>query len=155
MHPQSWIPARVDALTALWLSSLGAEEIAQVLIQRFPDARPISGDAVQKKAKAMNLPARPRTANGAAKPVKRAIMHRGAGFGVLRDGDPKKPMFIDDTLDLATIPHEQRCQIVDLDSTKCRWPIGEPGTKSFFFCGGRALTGKVYCRCHHIRSLPR
>lgn len=155
MHPQSWLPARVDVLAALWSSTLGAAEIAMRLNQQFPELRAVSPDAIQKKAAAAGLPARPRTANGAAKPVKRPIMHRGAGFGVLRGAEPKEPTFIDDALDLATIPHEQRCQIVDLDNTKCRWPIGTPGTESFFFCGGNVVTDRVYCRCHLVRSLPR
>ncbi len=30
----------------------------------------------------------------------------------------------------------------------CCWPIGEPGTKSFRFCDGSALTGKPYCQEH-------
>jgi GcrA cell cycle regulator len=30
----------------------------------------------------------------------------------------------------------------------CCWPIGEPGTKSFRFCDGDALTGKPYCQEH-------
>ena len=30
----------------------------------------------------------------------------------------------------------------------CCWPIGEPGTKSFRFCDGNAMTGKPYCADH-------
>lgn len=97
-----------------------------------------------------------RALSGAAKTNKRPITHRGAGFGVQRDGEPKEPSsFIDDALDLATIPHEQRCQIVDLDSTKCRWPVGTPGTDTFFFCGGKTVADKVYCRCHLERAKPK
>ncbi|HEX3347555.1 MAG TPA: GcrA family cell cycle regulator [Acetobacteraceae bacterium] len=33
-------------------------------------------------------------------------------------------------------------------SMACCWPIGEPGTKSFRFCDGDAVTGKPYCAEH-------
>lgn len=30
----------------------------------------------------------------------------------------------------------------------CCWPIGDPGTKDFHFCGARAVPGKPYCLEH-------
>ena len=33
-------------------------------------------------------------------------------------------------------------------SKPCCWPIGDPGTRGFRFCGGPALTGKPYCAEH-------
>ena len=30
----------------------------------------------------------------------------------------------------------------------CCWPLGEPGTKSFSFCGGEPIAGKPYCSDH-------
>ncbi|MBW8271019.1 GcrA family cell cycle regulator, partial [Caldovatus aquaticus] len=30
----------------------------------------------------------------------------------------------------------------------CCWPIGEPGTQDFRFCGAEALSGKPYCAEH-------
>jgi GcrA cell cycle regulator len=30
----------------------------------------------------------------------------------------------------------------------CCWPIGEPGTPSFHFCGKAAATGRPYCEAH-------
>ena len=30
----------------------------------------------------------------------------------------------------------------------CCWPLGEPGTKSFSFCGGEPIAGKPYCGEH-------
>jgi GcrA cell cycle regulator len=30
----------------------------------------------------------------------------------------------------------------------CCWPLGEPGTPTFRFCDGEALTGKPYCADH-------
>lgn len=30
----------------------------------------------------------------------------------------------------------------------CCWPIGDPGTKDFHFCGAKAISGKPYCLEH-------
>jgi GcrA cell cycle regulator len=30
----------------------------------------------------------------------------------------------------------------------CCWPLGEPGTKEFRFCGGESILGKPYCAEH-------
>ncbi|CAK7192312.1 hypothetical protein COMNV_00505 [Commensalibacter sp. Nvir] len=32
--------------------------------------------------------------------------------------------------------------------TECCWPIGDPGTKGFHFCGAPAIPGKPYCLEH-------
>ncbi len=32
----------------------------------------------------------------------------------------------------------------------CCWPLGEPGTKQFRFCGGEPMPGKPYC-CEHAQ----
>lgn len=50
------------------------------------------------------------------------------------------------------IPIMQQCSVLQLDETKCRWPIGEPGTPDFFFCGSAPLEGTPYCRHHAARA---
>jgi len=56
------------------------------------------------------------------------------------------PPRIEDT----TIPQEQRKTFAQLDHGHCRWPIGDPGTEEFFFCGGEAHGS--YCAAHQYRS---
>ena len=46
------------------------------------------------------------------------------------------------------IPLGQRCSILELSEEKCHWPIGDPGTPEFFFCGGRSIDGLPYCGYH-------
>jgi GcrA cell cycle regulator len=35
-----------------------------------------------------------------------------------------------------------------IGSRSCCWPIGEPGTQGFRFCGGDPMAGKPYCMEH-------
>jgi GcrA cell cycle regulator len=46
------------------------------------------------------------------------------------------------------IPLGQRCTIMDIDDTKCHWPIGDPCLPDFFFCGGKSGAGGPYCGYH-------
>ncbi len=42
----------------------------------------------------------------------------------------------------------QRVTIMDLRESMCRWPIGDPTTPDFGFCGARSITGLPYCTHH-------
>jgi GcrA cell cycle regulator len=46
------------------------------------------------------------------------------------------------------IPLSQRCTILELNESTCHWPVGDPGTADFYFCGGKAVTGQPYCAFH-------
>ena len=46
------------------------------------------------------------------------------------------------------IPIGQRRTILELTEDTCRWPIGDPGSADFFFCGGQSLTSLPYCAYH-------
>jgi GcrA cell cycle regulator len=34
----------------------------------------------------------------------------------------------------------------------CKWPIGEPGTPDFHFCGDETVANSPYCAEHHSRA---
>ena len=42
----------------------------------------------------------------------------------------------------------ERVTIMDLRESMCRWPMGDPTSPEFRFCGGRAITGLPYCTHH-------
>lgn len=44
--------------------------------------------------------------------------------------------------------------LAELSPDQCRWPIGDPGTPEFGFCGAKKVRGKSYCACHVKRSAP-
>ncbi len=46
------------------------------------------------------------------------------------------------------MPIGQRCTLLELSDDKCRWPIGDPGSAEFFFCGGRPSGDAPYCGYH-------
>jgi GcrA cell cycle regulator len=40
------------------------------------------------------------------------------------------------------------CSLLELGPGKCRWPISEPGTRDFCFCGSQQVEGLPYCAGH-------
>ena len=39
-------------------------------------------------------------------------------------------------------------QLEQLDENSCKWPIGHPDEKSFYFCGRNSLKDFSYCKLH-------
>jgi GcrA cell cycle regulator len=50
------------------------------------------------------------------------------------------------------IPVEQRLSLLQLSETTCKWPIGDPLTPDFYFCGQHSDDGKPYCEFHSRRA---
>src|SRR5258708_16822240 len=46
------------------------------------------------------------------------------------------------------IPIGQRRTLLELNEQTCRWPIGDPSSTEFFFCGGQTITSLPYCAYH-------
>ena len=53
-----------------------------------------------------------------------------------------------EALAIEPIDSAQRCSLLDIAQGKCRWPIGDPDTVDFAFCGNEALGGFSYCAGH-------
>jgi GcrA cell cycle regulator len=48
------------------------------------------------------------------------------------------------------VPMSQRKTLLELTEDTCHWPVGDPGSPDFFFCGGKSLQSLPYC-AHHSR----
>ena len=44
--------------------------------------------------------------------------------------------------------HARRISLMDLTERTCKWPIGDPATEDFWFCGLPSTPGKPYCEAH-------
>lgn len=42
----------------------------------------------------------------------------------------------------------KRISLMELTERTCKWPIGDPATEEFWFCGLPSQTGKPYCEAH-------
>ncbi|MEP1930052.1 MAG: GcrA family cell cycle regulator, partial [Roseibium sp.] len=42
----------------------------------------------------------------------------------------------------------KRLSLMELTERTCKWPVGDPATDDFWFCGLPVKTGKPYCEAH-------
>lgn len=42
----------------------------------------------------------------------------------------------------------RKLTLLELTERTCKWPIGDPATDDFWFCGHAAVPGKPYCEAH-------
>lgn len=42
----------------------------------------------------------------------------------------------------------RRLSLMELTERTCKWPIGDPATDDFYFCGLPVVAGKPYCEAH-------
>ena len=42
----------------------------------------------------------------------------------------------------------KRLTLMELTEKTCKWPVGDPATEDFWFCGLPAQAGKPYCEAH-------
>jgi GcrA cell cycle regulator len=103
---------------------------------------------LEAKAKGIKITRKPKPRKTARRAGVRAKPVREPVFRVrpIRPFAEMSPVS-DPSLDLA-LRTELSCDIVGLTHNNCHWPVGDPGSASFFFCGQEAIKGKPYCGAH-------
>src|SRR3569832_705422 len=147
-----WTDVRVAQLTKLWADGLSASQIAAELggITRNAVIGKVHRLGLSGRAKSPSSAApRQRKARPAAqqmmrvsRPVSRGNTALAHAFEVELEPDP---VAFDNV-----VPMSQRLSLLELNEATCHWPVGDPSSPEFFFCGGKALTSLPYC-AHHSR----
>ena len=132
----SWTEEKVSKLKELWGKGNTASQIAEII-------GGISRNAVIGKAHRLNLSAKIKTRaatssknfeNSSEKNNVQTKKSRRSKFKSLiieKDFEPENPK-----------------QLEELDENSCKWPIGHPDEKNFYFCGRSSLKDFSYCKLH-------
>ena len=132
----SWTEEKVAKLKELWGKGNTASEIAQII-------GGISRNAVIGKAHRLNLSAKIKT---------RSVTSNQNFENSLQENNAKnrkgrrskfKSLIIEKDFE-----PENPKQLEELDENCCKWPIGHPNEKSFYFCGRTSLKDFSYCKLH-------
>jgi GcrA cell cycle regulator len=151
----SWTDERVDLLRRLWNDGLSASQVAAEL------GPGITRNAVIGKIHRLGLAERAKTPNAqrprAAKPSRQHPSPRGQGPTVMgnvalafapRPLTAPAPRLMAEEV---VVPISERVTLMELREAMCRWPIGDPTTSEFRFCGAKSPDGQgPYCS-HHAR----
>ncbi|MTI42724.1 Global cell cycle regulator GcrA [Roseibium hamelinense] len=157
----SWTTERVELLKKLWTDGLSASQIAAEL-------GGVTRNAVIGKVHRLGLSGRAKTNTTASKP--RRAKSTGTGSGTSSSKTTSHaPQSIGATALKASpaptpapeaepapepiaelVPISQRATILTLTERTCKWPIGDPATDDFYFCGRTSDAGVPYC-AHHCK----
>lgn len=133
-----WNDDVISRLRALWDEGHSTAEIGRRL--------GVTKNAVVGKAHRLALPPRPspiRRSEVAGHVPRREMARRTTGPTLPAMADAPRPVPTPRPV-LRTVP----AQPTRAPASTCCWPIGDPGTPSFRFCDGGALTNKPYCAEH-------
>ncbi len=140
----SWTDERVELLKKLWADGLSASQIAAELggITRNAVIGKVHRLGLSGRAKSPSSSApRPRKARSSQMLRVSRPMSRGntaLAYDYAAEPEPE----------LIEIPVEQRKTLLQLNEQTCRWPVGDPGSTDFFFCGGESKEDSPYCTFH-------
>ena len=132
----SWTEEKVAKLKELWGKGNTASQIAEII-------GGISRNAVIGKAHRLNLSAKIKTRAATSSQnfdnstnekniqPRRGRKSKFKSLIIEKDFEPENPK-----------------QLEELDENSCKWPIGHPDEKSFYFCGRSSLKDFSYCKLH-------
>jgi len=132
----SWTEEKVAKLKELWGKGNTASQIAEII-------GGISRNAVIGKAHRLNLSAKIKTR--AAIPnqkIENSLDEKAINSKRVRRSKFKSLIIEKD------FEPENPKQLEELDENSCKWPIGHPDEKSFYFCGRSSLKDFSYCKLH-------
>jgi len=132
----SWTPERQKKLKELWKKGYTASQIATMIGET-------TRNAVIGKAHRLNLEARVVS----KKTFTTLIAKKGNNVEIKQEKLSRKARFKALLLDKNFEP-ENPIKLTELTDDTCRWPIGHPYEKDFYFCGRKPLEKFPYCNLH-------
>ena len=132
----SWTEEKVSKLKELWGKGKTASQIAEII-------GGISRNAVIGKAHRLNLSAKIKTRTATSnKNFENSVEENNA-----KSRRSRKSKFKSLIIEKDFEPENPK-QLEELDESFCKWPIGHPDEKEFYFCGRSSLKDFSYCKLH-------
>jgi len=132
----SWTPEREEKLKELWKQGYTASQIALMLGSTTRNAVIGKSHRLNLQARTVSKKSRPRenTENNSSPENKQPKLGKKAKF---------KALLLDKNFE-----QENPKKLEELTDETCRWPIGHPYEKTFYFCGRKPMEKFTYCKLH-------
>ena len=132
----SWNEEKVGKLKELWGKGSTASQIAEII-------GGISRNAVIGKAHRLNLSSKIKTRNASSS----QNFDLNSEENNLKKKQGRKSKFKSLLIEKDFEPENPK-KLEELDESSCKWPVGHPEEKSFYFCGRSSLKDFSYCKLH-------
>ena len=132
----SWNEQKVDKLKELWGKGNTASQIAEII-------GGISRNAVIGKAHRLNLSSKIKTRNSSSS--QSFDSNSDENYSKKKQG--RKSKFKSLLIEKDFEPENPK-KLEELDESSCKWPVGHPEEKLFYFCGRSSLKDFSYCKLH-------
>ncbi len=171
----SWTDERVELLKKMWGEGQSASQIAKELggvtrnavigkVHRLGLSNRATGGGTKTEAKAKPAPkaeakpkpapktepARPVPAPEAdakpATPARRQIIPAGQPLPPQPSANEISPEALAKVNEVEK--KAKKLSLMELTERTCKWPVGDPATDDFWFCGLPVQPGKPYCEAH-------
>ncbi len=126
----AWTEDRVEQLKKLWAEGLSASQIARTMGE-------VTRNAVIGKVHRLGLSGRATTSR--AERPRRATIPKPL---------PKPIIHEPENVVEAKLDNGEFATVLTLNQNMCRWPIGDPGSTDFHFCGQSTEGPSPYCSAH-------
>ena len=173
----SWTDERVETLKRMWNEGQSASQIAKELggvtrnavigkVHRLglsnrtaggapaPEAKPKAATGAKAEETPMpqpEEPEEPRTVSAEPPPIPMSAARRA----IIPAGQPLPPQPSANEISpeaLAKVNEVEKkakkLSLMELTERTCKWPVGDPATEAFWFCGLPVQAGKPYCEAH-------
>ena len=165
----SWTDERVETLKKMWGEGQSASQIAKELggvtrnavigkVHRLGLSNRAGGGgsapAAKEKAPAKEKPAKveaakPQTESASPPPTpitRKAIIPAGQPLPPQPSANEISPEALASVREVEK--KAKKISLMELTERTCKWPIGDPATEDFWFCGLGVQAGKPYCEAH-------
>ena len=132
----SWNEEKIKKLTELWGKGNTASQIAEII-------GGISRNAVIGKAHRLNLSSKIKTRNATSS----QNFENNSEENDTKQKQVRKSKFKSLLIEKDFEPENPK-KLEELDESSCKWPIGHPQEKLFYFCGRSSLKDFSYCKLH-------
>ena len=136
----SWTDEKVEKLKELWGKGNTASQIAEII-------GGVSRNAVIGKSHRLNLSAKIKTRSAPSSQNSRNLSENKET--TLKKG--RKSKFKSLIIEKDFEPENPK-QLEELTDNDCKYPIGHPNEKDFYFCGRSSLKDFSYCKLHLLYS---
>jgi GcrA cell cycle regulator len=108
------------------------------------EAKPAAAPKAEPRSTPKTEPAVP--AKPAATPARRQIIPAGQPLPPQPSANEISPEALARVNEVEK--KAKKISLLELTEKTCKWPIGDPATPDFWFCGLPTETGKPYCEAH-------